>query len=153
MVLVDLGHIHRIQRSVPLSEPDPSIELRVAGELPIKPGMPIRISPISLRSKKSRSCSATGFEPVGFVDDQQLSAGLVVYIVLVHHAEIGVDELVRDGPGRCWRRRRCRPRSPPTSTGSPTRSISEASCARWSTRPRFQWLRRLQEVTDGPMLD
>ncbi len=51
------GDVFGVEWFVLVGEADPAVELRVAGQLPVEAGTPIRIRPRSKRSNQSRSCS------------------------------------------------------------------------------------------------
>jgi hypothetical protein len=69
VVLEDLGGIHGIQRPVLVSEPDPAVKLRAAGELTIKSGHADQDHPdVVAVEEVPQVFQPTGFEPVRFVD-------------------------------------------------------------------------------------
>ncbi len=62
---------------VVVGEANLAANLGVAGELPVDAGIPIRITPISERSKRLGPVAGRGFPPLCLVYDQQLVGGPV----------------------------------------------------------------------------
>ena len=83
----DDGEVFGVQGPVLVGEPDPAVELRVAGELPVEAGHADQDhAQVAAVEEVAELFEAAGLEPVGLVDDQQFGVAVLVEV----QVELGV---------------------------------------------------------------